>query len=238
MAKRPIFYPDPDRYPDGYPYAKEIEIEFKWYPGFSPAQARRSIRSLHKAAERQGIARVLEISGKSEDALGASLSAFQLPLRLPDGNSMSVECAYQGSKVFENGCSYPDLYWVSSRKAKTDSRLKDSGDVVAFDFMGKEFPIEPQTAFYDWLYMKALSQKGLSIFEKLNRFQAFSDIAFNPKRSINCQARAAAVYVALNQRVSGVEDLICDWDFFQDLFGDATQPSSTVNDDPQLRFSL
>jgi len=238
MAKRPIFLPAPDRYRDRYPYAEEKKIEFKWYPGFSLGQAQRSIRSLHEAAKEKGIAPVLEISGKSPSSLGTSLSAFELRLKLPDGKSMSVECAYQGSKVFENGCRYHDLYDVSSREAKTDSRLKNSGDVVAFNFMGKECEIEPQTAFYDWLYMKALSQKGPSIFEELNRFQAFSDIAFNPKRSINCQARAAAVYVALNQLESGVEDLICDWDSFQDLFGDATQPSSTVNDDPQLRFSF
>lgn len=236
MAKRPIFRPDPDRYPDGYPYAKEIEIEFKWYPGFSVAQAQRSIRSLHEAAESQGIAPVLEISGKSEETLGVSLSAFELPLKLPDGNSMSVECAYQGSKVFENGGPYHDLYEVKGREAKTDSRLKNSGNVVAFNFMGKECSIEPQTAFYDWLYMKALSQQESSIVEQLKRFQAYSDIAFNPKRSINCQARAAAVYVALNRRVSGAEDLICDWDSFKGLIGDATQQLSTVNDASQPRL--
>lgn len=219
MAKRPIFLPDLG----GYPYAMSEEIEFEWYPGFSLKQARRSIRSLHEAAEKRGIAPVLEISGKSEDALGALLSAFKLLLTLPDGKSMSVECAYQGSKVFENGGPYHDLYGVSSREAKTDSRLKNSGEVVAFDFMGRKFDIEPKTAFYDWLYLQALCQQESSIVEQLNRYKAFSDIAFNPSRSINCQARAAAVYVALNQREASVEDLICDWASFRDLIRDATQ---------------
>ena len=220
MAKRPIFLPDPD----GYPYAKEEKIEFKWYPGFSLTQARRSIQSLHEAAEKQGIAPVLEISGKSESPLGVRLSAFELPLTLPDGKSMSVECAYQGSKVFENGGPYHDLYGVSSREAKTDSRLKNSGEVVAFEFMERRYPIKPETAFYDWLYLQALCQQESSIVEQLNRYKAFSDIAFNPSRSINCQAHAAAVYVALNQREAGVEDLICNWASFRDLIRDATQP--------------
>ena len=124
------------------------------------------------------------------------------------------------------------------RRSKTDSRLKNSGEIFAFEFMGREFPIEPETAFYDWLYMKALSQKGPSIFEELDRFQAFSDIAFNPKRSINCQARAVAVYVALNRRVSGAEDLICDWDSFKGLIGDATQPSSPVGESSGITRSV
>lgn len=31
-------------------------------------------------------------------------------------------------------------------------------------------------------------------------FEGFSDIAFNPEKSLNCQARSAALYVALHQR--------------------------------------
>ncbi|MDW9231752.1 hypothetical protein C7S15_5898 [Burkholderia cepacia] len=31
-------------------------------------------------------------------------------------------------------------------------------------------------------------------------YRAFSDIAFNPERSINCQAYAAALYVSLHER--------------------------------------
>ena len=69
------------------------------------------------------------------------------------------ECAYQGSKVFENGGPYHELYLVSSQEAKTDDRLRNSGALVAFNFCGESFPIEPKTAFYDWLYMTALCQQ-------------------------------------------------------------------------------
>ena len=234
MAKRPVFLPDFN----GNPYARKIDIEFMWYPGFSKAQTQKSILSLHEAAEKQGIAPILEISRKSKSDLGVSLSAFELVLKSLGGREMSVECAYQGSKVFESGGPYIDLYEVSSRKAKTDSRLRNSGDVVAFKYLGEEFPIEPQTAFYDWLYMTALCQQESSKIRELDQFNAFSDIVFNPNISINCQARAAAVFVALNQLTPGVEDLLSDWDSFMKLATGEKQPSPTENSSSQLSLPM
>ena len=112
---------------------------------------------------------------------------------------MSVECAYQGSKVFENGGPYHELYSVSSLKAKTDERLHNSGNLIAFNFCSEDFPTEPKTAFYDWLYMTGLYQKKRDFVKDLEVFQGFSDIVFNPNRSINCQARAAALFVSLSK---------------------------------------
>ena len=112
---------------------------------------------------------------------------------------MSVECAYQGSKVFENGGPYHELYSVSSLKAKTDERLHNSGKLLAFNFCGEDFPTEPKTAFYDWLYMMALYQNKRDFAKDLEVFQGFSDIVFNPNRSINCQAHAAALFVSLSK---------------------------------------
>ena len=195
MAKRPIFTPDLN----GFPYVQTVDIEFQWYPGFAKSQLQKSIESLHQAVEAQGISPILEISGKSTSALGISLSAFNLELKALNDQTMSVECAYQGSKVFEQGGPYHDLYSVSSREAKTDERLRNSGDLVAFNFCGDEFPIEPQTAFYDWLYINALWQKQPNLVQDLYRFRGFSDIVFNPQRSLNCQARAAALFVSLCQ---------------------------------------
>ena len=195
MANRPIFTPNFN----GFPYVETVDIEFKWYPGFAKSQMQKTIMSLHEAAEKQGIAPILEISRKSESRLGVSLSAFNLPLESPNGQKMSVECAYQGSKVFENGGPYHDLYFVSSRSAKTDERLQKSGELIAFNFCGEDFPTEPKTAFYDWLYITALCQKKKDLMQQLETFQGFSDIVFNPKRSLNCQARAAALFVSLSK---------------------------------------
>ena len=194
MAKRPIFLPYKE-----YPFIRELIIEFEWYPGFAKSQAQKSIASQHRAAIAKGISRILEISSKSFDPLGISLSAFNLKINLENANTpgMSVECAFQGSKVFQYGGPYHDLYKVPSIEAKKDPRIRNSGDLVAFNFLGESFPITPVTVFYDWLYITALYQNP-KLSKKLLNFEAFSDIAFNPQKSLNCQARAAALFVALN----------------------------------------
>lgn len=196
MAKRPIFVPDFN----GFPYVDAIDVEFKWHPGFAKSQLQKSIASLHETADKLNkISPILEISSKSTSRLGVSLSAFNLLLKTPNGQEMSVECAYQGSKVFENGGPYHELYLGSSLAAKTDERLHNSGNLVAFNFCGEGFPTEPKTAFYDWLYMTGLYQKKEVFVKDLEVFQGFSDIVFNPNRSINCQARAAALFVSLSK---------------------------------------
>ena len=211
MAKRPIFAPNFS----GFPYVDAIDIEFKWHPGFAKSQLQKSIVSLHEAAEKRNkISPILEISSKSMLPLGVSLSAFNLSLKTSNGQQMSVECAYQGSKVFENGGPYHELYSVSSLEAKTDERLKNSGEFVAFNFCGEDFPTEPKTAFYDWLYMTALHQKERDFVKDLEVFQGFSDIVFNPNRSINCQARAAALFVSLSKNGLMDEQIFRDKDHY------------------------
>ena len=194
MATRPVFKPL-----SAFPFVEEIPVEFKWYPGFAKSQAQKSLHALHSAAKQLGISSILEISSRSTDPLGISLSAFNLQINPENANApgMSVECAFQGSKVFQYGGPYHDLYKVPSIEAKKDPRIRNSGDLVAFNFLGESFPITPVTAFYDWIYMTALSQNPKLSKELLN-FEAFSDIAFNPQKSLNCQARAAALFVALN----------------------------------------
>lgn len=213
MAIRPIFKPLLSR----SPYYESVNIEFQWFSGFSRVQSMRTIESLHEAAKRQGIPSVLEISTKSPSKLGASLSAFELSLTTPQGATMSVECAYQGSKVFEGVGPFHELYEVSSREAKRDPRLRNSGEVTAFEFFEEKFPIEPQTAFYNWLYLTALTQMDSDLEKELGAFEAFSDIAFNPKRSINCQARAVAVYVALTQSVPAQVHRLDDWNSYMEI---------------------
>ena len=232
MANRPIFTPDFN----GFPFVETVDIEFKWYSGFAKSQMQKTIVSLHEAAEKQGIAPVLEISRKSASRLGVSLSAFILTLETPRGQKMSVECAYQGSKVFENGGPYHDLYSVSSRSAKTDERLRNSGKLIAFNFCGEDFPIEPKTAFYDWLYITALCQKKKDLMQQLESFLGFSDIVFNPNRSLNCQARAAALFVSLSKNGLIDEQIFSDKDYYFELMTDKKRFSSTEPIPRQLNF--
>ena len=211
MAKRPVFVPNMN----GFPFVEVIEIEFEWFSGFAKSQAQKSIASQHSVAQALGITPVLEISSKSVDPLGVSLSAFNLILNVPNQLEMSVECAFQGSKVFENGGPYTDLYSVSSRDAKTDPRIRNSGDVIAFRFLGEDFPVTPKTAFYDWLYISALWQNPV-LSTSLTDYNAFSDIAFNPEHSLNCQACSAAIYVSL-LRNADVERVVNDQNYYLDL---------------------
>ena len=235
MAKRPVFTPNFS----GFPYVDTIDIEFKWHPGFAKSQLQKSIASLHEAAEKLNkISPILEISSKSTSRLGVSLSAFNLSLKTQDGKRMSVECAYQGSKVFENGGPYHELYSASSREAKRDERLRDSGELVAFNFYGEDFPTEPKTAFYDWLYMMALYQKKRDFVKDLEVFQGFSDIAFNPNRSINCQARAAALFVSLSKNGLMDERIFQDKDYYLARITGKDKLPTTESTPHQLTFSF
>ena len=235
MAKRPIFTPNLN----GFPYVDAIDIEFKWHSGFAKSQMQKSIASLHEAAEKLNkISPILEISRKSGSHLGTLLSAFNLSLKTPNGQRMSVECAYQGSKVFENRGPYHELYSGSSRAAKTDDRLRNSGELTAFNFCGEDFPIEPKTAFYDWLYITALCQKKTDFVQELEVFQGFSDIVFNPNRSINCQARAAALFVSLSKNGLINEQILQDRERYLALITGSAQIPPTEPLPHQLTLPL
>lgn len=195
MAIRPVFISDA-RCP--WPVHTE-HIQFQWFPGLSLTQKQKSIASLHKAAcELPGVSRVLEISSKSTDPLGVALSAFNLSLVLPERRRVSVECAFQGSKVFERGGPFVDLLDAFPLDAKRDARLKESGPLTGFRFLDIDWSLEPRTSFYDWLYMGALKARE-DLVVHLVKWQAFTDIEFNPERSLNCQAHSVALFVALHQ---------------------------------------
>lgn len=197
MAERPIFIPASE----GSALVRTKYVEFKWFPGMAASQKQKSVDSLHEAALRlPGIAKMLEVSSKSREDLGVSLSAFNLSFTTVKHNrTFSVECAYQGSKVFERGGPFVDIFGMTSREAKKDDRLRSSGRLTSFRFFGTDWGLEPQTAFYDWLYINAL-KKQPSVTEQILEYSAFSDIEFNPERSINCQAYSVALYISLHKR--------------------------------------
>lgn len=191
MASRPIFL----ALAEADHLVSERSFDFHWNSGFAAIQKKKNIIALHETARLNGLFPVLEVSTKSEEKLGQRLSAFNLRINTVRGE-MTIESAFQGSKVFSRGGPYTDLYGLDSRSAKKDERLKSSGHLVGFNFLGQEWPLEPKTAFYDWLYLTALRphQEFLRI---LFRYKGFSDIEFNPERSINCQARTCALLVSL-----------------------------------------
>ena len=192
MARRLVFVPDSAR-----PYVSELSLDFEQHSGSSIQQKQRSIASLHASyVARFPSSRVLEVSSKSEKGLGVRLSAFNLMIEHPGRGSYSVECAFQASKVFRHGGPFVDLLNASSRAAKTDRRLRESGELVGFKYFADEFPLEPKTYFYDWLYASALCRDE-KLVEQVMMFDAFTDIEHNPERSVNCQARTVAKVVGL-----------------------------------------
>ena len=183
MAKRPVFYIH-----QGKVVSKEYA--FEWFPGFAISQKQKSVESLHDAIRREDpAARPLEISTKSREALGQKLSAFHLRL----GGNM-LENIFQSAKMFEAGGPYPDLLQVPPREAKHDARLKTSGPLKAFCFGGETFPLIPRTAFYDYIYIVAIKESlAPEEISAIAGYDHFTDIEFNPAKSINTQARTAAM---------------------------------------------
>jgi hypothetical protein len=196
MAERPIFVP----YPDGPELVKQISMRLTWHPGFAPTQKKKNVAELHASAARAGYAPLLEVSTKSEEKVGQRLSAFNLKVQTLRFGKLPLETAFQGSKVFEGGGPFTDLYEVDVRGAKRDPRLKESGRLTGFKFENTWFPLEPKTVFYDWLYLSALYEHREWLSSHIFHYAGFTDIEFNPERSINCQARSCALLVSLMRK--------------------------------------
>lgn len=192
MAFRPAFFPllstvgvDDTR-----------TFEFTWTPGLSFAQKQRNVRALHASIRRHFPSRrLLEVSSKSIENLGVSLSAFNLSF--PVGNDfISVETAFQASKVFEKAGPFPELYSKDPRFVRDYVRSLDAGDLVGFEINGNRWGLRPTRAFYNWIYIRALS-KNLRLSAAVCEYDCFTDIEFNPKKSLNCQAYAVALYLSM-----------------------------------------
>lgn len=211
MANRPVFVVSLDQR-----YCIRENVDFEFYNGFSDKQQKKSIQSLHQAyLKKHAGKKILEVSSKSENELGIRLSAFNLMIRTPNGKEFSVESAFQASKVFEKGGPYKDLLNVTSKQAKKDERLKNSGKIIYFFINGSTFRTEPKTYFYNWLYINTLNLYD-ELTEQLVEYNAFTDIVFHPKKSINCQAEAVAIYVSL-QKQGLLQEALKSKDTFLDI---------------------
>jgi hypothetical protein len=210
MAQRPIFVPSTT----GSILVEEVQVQFNWHPGLAPSQKKKNVVELHHAALERGLAPLLEISSRSEREAGQKLSAFHLKIEVEERET-TVECAFQGSKVFENGGPFTDLYWVESREAKRDPRIRGSGKLISFRFEGEDYPTTPTTVFYDWLYFRALYPHRVWL-QRLQQCAGFTDIEFNPARSLNCQARSCATFISLQKR-NLLDDAMSSFQKFRNL---------------------
>jgi len=197
LAKRVCFISKPSE----YPIFKEVEIEFEYFNGFSITQKQKSISSLHESIKKiDARLSILEVSTKSTNPVGVSSSAFNLKLKdNATKKEYPLENIFQSSKVFKNGGPFTDLLFVRPKDAKRDERLKASGRLLYFFYDNNRWALEPKSMFYDWIYINALNQnKELS--KDILKYDAFTDIEFNHTKSINCQARSAAIFVSLKKK--------------------------------------
>ncbi|MEP2531362.1 hypothetical protein [Shimia sp.] len=194
MVTRPVFVPSIKR---GSLY-EWVPVEFQWHPGFSVSQKQNSIAALHAEARNMGIHPVLEVSTKSPIELGRRLSAFSLKVEV-EGQMFFLESVYQSSKVFSESGQLPEIISLDPYAAKKRVRELGKGEIIAFRCFGRDFPTEPKNAFYDWLYIRAIYPHRDWVYRNLD-FYGYSDIEFNPQKSINCQARAVAEYKSLEMQ--------------------------------------
>ena len=193
MANRPVFFPRFDAVG-----VSERNYEFEWFPGFAPSQKRKCVAALHDAVRRERPdARILEASRRSEIEAGKALSAFNLKLPV-GGTPCTVEAVFQAGKVFEDGVGpFPELGTRDPKLVRDVVRARSAGHpLVAFETDGVRWPLLPRTAFYDWLYLKALVANP-ELAAAVATYAAFRDLAVNPERSRHCPARAAALYRSL-----------------------------------------
>lgn len=193
MAKRPVFVANNNM----TSFCDTVNVEFDWYSGFSVSQKQKSINSLHSnfINEYKG-KKVLEISSKSMDSLGVQLSAFNLKMKGEDGKIYTVESLFQSSKAFKDGTDNKDLLEKNSLEAKQEAKLRNNKELECFNYFGYKWKLEPKTMFYDWLYINAVCQNE-NLLNELIKYDAFTDIEFNPNKSFNCQAKSAALLVSL-----------------------------------------
>lgn len=180
---------------------EQKDIEFEWIKGMAISQKQKCIDSFHKSIkDYYPDSKILEISTKSRNDLGVKLSAFNLTkYSIKKNKEYSVECLFQGSKVFEKGGPFVEIYNMTSREAKKYFQDKELGNLLYFQFGKEKWELVPTTMFYDWLYLTTLHEKK-DLVSELIKYDIFTDIEFNPKKSYNNQAKSVALYVALYKK--------------------------------------
>lgn len=206
MAEKMVFISDGIN-----PFYEKI-INYVFVPGFAPIQRKKNVTNLNESLRIEfPNLKTLEVSTKSDNELGRQLSAFVLKL-----NGRYLESVFQSSKVFADGKQYEFLIDKKPIEAKRFIQNLPKQNIVKFRFGGIDYPINPQSFFYDYIYIKALHEiPEISI--KLKDFDIFTDIEFNYKKSINCQARACAIYSYL-VKTGKVEEYLNDLNLFKTLY--------------------
>lgn len=212
MAKRYVYTVD-----DNDEFQK-VEVEFEWFPGFSKVQKQKSVESLHNSFLQFNNQDVLEVSTASTKELGIALSAFNLKVETKKGYHFTVEQLFQTSKVFKDDGVQKKLLekGMDSKDVKKRMReLHEIDELTGFECFGRVFKLKPETMFYNWLYIQALVKNPELSLELLG-YDAFSDISFNPNKSINCQAEACAIFIMLKKK-NKLDEVLKSTEAFEEI---------------------
>ena len=129
--------------------------------------------------------RVLEISSRSRDPLGRSLSAMFL--KEPQ-TGHPVESVYQAAKCYGDG-GPADILDDGFRSKIRDRDRATTGQLKGFDHDGMVWPAATGSQFYDRLWMTSARAAGVGATEH----DAFTDMFHRPGRAMACQARSMAM---------------------------------------------
>lgn len=162
-------------------------ISFKWEPGMSTSQSRKSCVRFHEALDFHLDLHALDISSASTEELGVELSAFNLVLR-----GYRLESLYQGSKVYSKSGESQHLYNADSLTAKKYAKSNDVGKLVSFRLFDTEYPLEPKTVFYDYIYLLAICENYSEDLD-LSAYNCFTDVQATIDVDA-CQARSVCLY--------------------------------------------
>lgn len=218
MAEKSVFISKTE-----YPFFEEVHVNIDWFSGFALSQKRKCQIGLHQnflmAYPNE---KVLEISSASLMSLGSKLSAMNLSKKTQKGLT-TVESAFQSSRIYSDGVRtvgpFPDYLFLPGRECK--KLVKDASDGMhsyKYEFDGMIFyaPAWHISQFYDFLYLNALLEpENEKVRAQLLKegYTAFTDLAI---KSLNCQARSAAIFVGLTR--SGLIDEVRDYDSYLKLF--------------------
>ena len=218
MAEKSVFISKME-----YPFFEEVHVNIDWFAGFAMSQKRKCQIGLHQNfLMAYPDEKVLEISSTSLMSLGSRLSAMNLNKRTQRGLT-KVESAFQSSRIYSDGVKtvgpFPDYLFLPGRECKKLVKEASEGmHSYMYEFDGMTFyaPAWHISQFYDFLYLNALLEpenKGVKEQLLAEKFTCFTDLA---TKSLNCQARSAAIFVGLVR--AGLIDEVRDYKSYLKLF--------------------
>ena len=232
MAERPLYIPIEEP-----PFFKVQSIAFKWFPGYSVTQKQKSIESLHQNAcsQIEPIENPLEISSKSTEQLGHQLSAFHLPAYSKEERYQdppcSLETMFQTSKVFGEDVHCIDLLGNDHRAVRKQIRERENQGLKCFRLEDVDWPLDPRGAFYNFIYLRSFNERK-DLHADILRHDGFTDIEFNPRKSINCQAEAVSVFVGLSEAGHSLDEVCANKESFLETVYPSKPAQETKVDPP------